>query len=308
MANSRFYSSVAVAGTLGGPSPFTSSSATLFLSTTPVGYPTSFPFTLVIDPGLSSMELVQVNSGAGTSGTPWNITRGFDGTTAVAHTAGSSVVQHDTSAFDFTTSRSHEALGSGSGVHGLPSAAWQTSSISQIAQSILSVATPTITFAAIPQTYRHLIVAIHGRASGTTQQHADVGCQLNGDSSPSYQYAEMRINNEGGTLSGPSAGFASGQSAWFLFLKLAASQAGTPANAGGGWAFIPNYVGTTFNKSFVSQSGFGNGTGPNAAMDVRSGWGWYNPPSQAGITSMVLTCSVGNFMVGTVASLYGLGS
>ena len=81
MTIARFYSNTAVAGQLGAT--INNSATSMFLSSTPVGYPTQFPFTLALDAGTANFELVSVTSGNGTVGTPWQITRGFDGTTKV---------------------------------------------------------------------------------------------------------------------------------------------------------------------------------------------------------------------------------
>lgn len=305
MANSRFYSSLAVPNTLGAT--ITNASGSLYLGTAPVGYPTQFPFTLVLETGTGNMELVQVNSGAGTSGSPWVVSRGFDGTTAVGHSAGVAV-GHDSSAFDFTTSRTHEALiTSGSGAHGLPSAAWLTSQLAQIAQTVIAGATGTITFAAIPATYRHLLLVVHGKSSDTTSDHTDVGVQVNGDSTNSYTWCEWSMTTESGSMV-TAANYSNG-TFWPWVIKIAGSNAAVGvSDAGGGWVLFPGYASTAFAKPYVSQSGFGNSGSGSNLLGVRSGWGWYGPAAVAAISQLVLTASAGNFMTGTVASLYGIGS
>lgn len=289
-----------------GPT-LTNSTASLYLASSPVGYPTSFPFTLVLEPGTGNMELVQVNSGAGTVGTPWVVARGFDGTTAVSHAA-NVAVQHDSSAFDFTTSRSHEALiTSGSGAHGLPSAAWLTSQLAQIAQTVIAGATGTITFSAIPATYRHLLLVVHGRSSDTTLDHTDVAVQVNGDSTNSYTYCEWALSSETGSLV-TAANMGNGTT-WPWVIKIAASNSAVAVgDGGGGWVLFPGYASTSFAKPYVSQSGFGNSGAGSNLLGVRNGWGWYGPAAIAAINQLVLTASAGNFMTGTVASLYGIGS
>ena len=95
------YSNVAVQTTLS--SGVTSGAASLTVAAT-TGFP-SPDFTLVLDPGTVSEELVLVT---GVGGTTLTVTRGYDGTTAVAHDAGA-VVRHVHSAKDFKDSRDHEA-------------------------------------------------------------------------------------------------------------------------------------------------------------------------------------------------------
>lgn len=90
----RYYSSVAVDGTL---TASVISTDTTFTVSATTGFPSSFPYTLIVDPDLTTEEVVEVTAGTGTTLT---VTRGVDGTTAVAHSAGA-VVRHGVSARDF---------------------------------------------------------------------------------------------------------------------------------------------------------------------------------------------------------------
>lgn len=118
----RYYSNIAAAATLANAGGVSSGTTTLVLSTTN-GLPIQFPFTLRLDPDTANEELVSVTSGAGTVGTPYVITRGFDGTTAKSHTFGAPVV-HSGSAIDFREPQEHMANVTPGAVHGLPESAW----------------------------------------------------------------------------------------------------------------------------------------------------------------------------------------
>lgn len=118
----RYYSNIAQAATLANAGGISTGTTTLVLSTTN-GLPSSFPFTLRIDPDTANEELVSVTSGAGTVGTPYVITRGYDGTTAKSHTLGAPVV-HSGSAADLYEPQLHMANVTPGGVHGLPVSAW----------------------------------------------------------------------------------------------------------------------------------------------------------------------------------------
>src|SRR4249919_1286194 len=107
----RYYSNTAAAAVL--TSDATSGATALSLDTVS-GFPSSFPFSLVIDPGTISSEVVSVTAVVGTTVT---VTRGQDSTTAVSHSAGAAVV-HSHSARDFKDSRDHEAATSAHGVAG----------------------------------------------------------------------------------------------------------------------------------------------------------------------------------------------
>ena len=96
----RYYSSIAARTTLAGD--ITSDALTMGV-TAVVGWPSSYPYTLIIDTDLATEEVVTVT---GRSGTTITMTRGSDGTTASAHTAGAAV-QHGVSARDFSEPNTH---------------------------------------------------------------------------------------------------------------------------------------------------------------------------------------------------------
>ena len=96
----RYYSSTAVATTLSGS---LSNSATSVTVAALSGFPASTPWTALIDKDTASEEVVTVTNVAGTTLT---VTRGVDGTTAVAHNAGASF-SHGVSARDFDEANSH---------------------------------------------------------------------------------------------------------------------------------------------------------------------------------------------------------
>lgn len=103
----RYYSNTATATTLENSGGITPTSTQLILGTT-TGYPTQFPFTLRLDPDTPVEEIVTVNSGAGTGGSPYVVSRGSDGTTARSH-AQFSVVTHGFSARDLREPQEHMA-------------------------------------------------------------------------------------------------------------------------------------------------------------------------------------------------------
>lgn len=96
----RYYSSTAQATTLNGG--INSTDTTIVVAAT-TGFPGSFPYTLAIDTGTATEELVTVTAGAGTTLT---ITRGQDGTAPVSHSTGAAV-EHVHSARDFTEPQAH---------------------------------------------------------------------------------------------------------------------------------------------------------------------------------------------------------
>ena len=90
----RYYSSTAAQTTL---SAGVNSSTSTMAVTAVSGWPSSFPYTLLVDKDTVNEEIVTVTA---RSGNTLTVTRGADGTSGVAHAAGANV-QHGVSARDF---------------------------------------------------------------------------------------------------------------------------------------------------------------------------------------------------------------
>lgn len=302
---SIFYSNNAVDNTLGNVGGISNSATSMFLTTTPTGYPASFPFRLV----LGGSEVVHVTAGAGTSGSPWTISRAQDGTSASSWAQGSTV-WHRITQGDVQLSRLHEGSVQADLPHGLPSSAWNTANFTSITSSTLGVAAATFTASSIPNTYKNLLLVVNARLTESTVQADDVAMTLNGDTGAHYSYMTIFSTTITGTtttgpITAPAANTAFSQANWPA-IRANASSAGASVNAGGGVVFIPNYAGATFNKMFWSISGGGNGT--SAMVDGRWRLGWWNPTSQAAVSSLTLTApGGGNFLAGSFFQLYGLG-
>jgi hypothetical protein len=91
----RYFSSIAQRTTLASS---VSDVATTMVVNAAVGFPASTPYTMIIDQDTVNEEVVEVT---GRSGTTLTVTRGVDGTSAVAHSTGASV-NHGVSARDFS--------------------------------------------------------------------------------------------------------------------------------------------------------------------------------------------------------------
>jgi hypothetical protein len=115
MAQNRYYASTAKQASLAASVDSVGTSITLDLVT---GFPSNYPFTLVIDPDTNKEELVKVTNVSGTIAT---ITRGEDGTTNIAHSIGATV-RHVVSGQDFNEFSAHagtSATPTTAGVHGV---------------------------------------------------------------------------------------------------------------------------------------------------------------------------------------------
>lgn len=297
-----FYSNLAVDGFLN--TTISNAATSIFLTATPTGYPSQFPFRLV----LGGSEVVHVQSGAGTSGSPWVITRGQDGTTAAAWAQGTTV-QHRATAGDYTQSRLHEGSVQADLPHGLPSAAWATAAFASVSSLTLASPAATWTVSSIPGTYKNLLLVVNARCTEAAVQSDDLTMTVNGDSGAHYSYVTAFATNITGSTTTGALGAvgdstASAGASWPV-MRINAASAGAAANAGGGFAFIPNYAAATFGKMFTSFSGAGNGS--SAMVDARWRMGWWTPAAQAAITSLTLTAPAGsNFTAGSFFQLYGL--
>lgn len=100
------------------------------------GFPTSYPYTLAVDWGAGTEELVDVTSAAGTTLT---VVRGVDGTSAQSHGTGAAV-RHVVSGRDFSDYQNHQAATSA--VHGVTGTLVGTSDTQTLSNKTLSA--PTI--------------------------------------------------------------------------------------------------------------------------------------------------------------------
>ena len=116
MAQNRYYASTAKQASLSSSIDGVVTSITLDLTT---GFPSNYPYSLVIDPDTNKEEIITVTSSGG--GTTLNVTRGEDGTSNVAHSAGATV-RHIISGRDFNEFSAHlgsTASPTTSGIHGI---------------------------------------------------------------------------------------------------------------------------------------------------------------------------------------------
>lgn len=177
---------------------------------------------------------------------------------------------------------------------------WATAGMQFICTHTVSVAqasidTNTLLSGALPTGYTHLKIIMQGL--GTTADTAvPVKLRFNNDSGANYY--DQRLIGAGATASADEA--------------LAAT-AGRIGNIPGSTAtaalssievVIPNYRGTVFRKAWSSASMHASNTSTGTLQSAQLG-GFWN--STAAITRVAVIPNSGNFDVGTIFSLYGLG-
>lgn len=201
----RYYSNLGFAAQLSNSGGINNTTTQIQVSSSQ-NWPTSFPFVVSIDPGLGNQEeLVLVNSGSGTALSPYNVTRGFDGTTAQPHTV-SAVVVPKICQLDLAQPQQHLNLtGSASGAHGLPASAWSGGNMQLVSKQVLATSQSQVNFtstmfATIPSTCNNLVVYANCKSTYTSAATELIMMQLNGFSGANY--GDSYIQGEGSTASG----------------------------------------------------------------------------------------------------------
>lgn len=138
MAVNRYYSSAAVPTALSAGINDTALSLQVDSLT---GYPGSFPFTIIVDEGTSSEEVMTVTNAASTVLT---VTRGADGTTALSHSLGATV-RHGISARDFREPQEHMDASVAHGATGAVVGTTNTQVLTNKTLTAPTVTNPTIT-------------------------------------------------------------------------------------------------------------------------------------------------------------------
>jgi parallel beta-helix repeat protein len=235
------------------------------------------PFAIGIKLTGSSFNTIDGNaiSGTGTTGISLDATSNNNGGVNVVDTTAVGAALSDSGTGNFVT-----VAGSGGG----------SSDFVKITEVVVGSAVPTVTFSSIPATYRNLKLVVTGR---TSAGGTDFSATFNGDVGANYQ-AVLVFNGSG-------AGASTGFSQTSVAIGSTASSAAPANQAGVSEIMIYDYSGTTFFKSVTGMTHRLDGVATAYIIWYAATWN-----STAAINAIALAAGAGNFVTGSVFTLYGL--
>jgi hypothetical protein len=164
-----------------------------------------------------------------------------------------------------------------------------------ISEVVTSSSATDVTFSSIATTWRDLEIRVRGRGSSSSGWVA-IRIQLNGDTSTNYRRAQWGSNSQ--SQSGAESG---SSDSYYIpgYIPDSSALSGAP---GAITCHIMNYKDTTWHKVFLSESIYMTGTAATSYNQARAGGTWI---STSAINAVKVFLASGNFVDGTVISLYG---
>lgn len=157
----------------------------------------------------------------------------------------------------------------------------------------------SITFSAIPGTYRKLMLQWIARGDAAVA-YTTLSMRHNGDSTAVYDGARLAYNISTGVSNSAWASSTSHE------LGFASGASATAGYFSSGEAHFPYYAETgTIPKDFHAESNIDT-TGIGDRMYGLNSHGMWRPAAATAITSIFLFLATGNFAIGTKFALYGI--
>lgn len=166
-----------------------------------------------------------------------------------------------------------------------------------IQSQVLAANSPTVTFTAIPQTYKHLLLLVTARSS-TSATNATTGLTFNNDSAADYDW--LRLNAVGG-----AAGATATPTSSLIGTGPVPAATATANLAGAKEILIQRYSDTNFLKNCLFRDVELYTLGTDGTYNLHTGGGTWR--STAAITRLDISeTSGGNFLAGSSFDLYGI--
>lgn len=166
----------------------------------------------------------------------------------------------------------------------------------KLAETLLVAGAATVVFSSIPATFRHLIEEWYARGDAAAI-FANVLIRFNNISTASYDY-------QVGTFRTASALASETLGATFMQTGTMPANTATANYFGQGRIEIKNYAGTTGNKLVTAQDGYCTAD-TTGTQQVDSYTGKWRTVATA-INELDLLLSAGNFVIGSLFTLYGV--
>lgn len=164
-----------------------------------------------------------------------------------------------------------------------------------ITETALVGTAASVSFTSIAGSYRDLRVVVRGRGDKAAT-FVEVRLRVNNDSGSNYDFESIVFNNTTSSSGGTAA-------TTYGFLGWIEASTG-PASAGSTCeARIYDYASTTFQKHFNASAGVKTGTAAGNFFSHRGDLWWR---STAAINRVDVFPDSGNFIAGTVVTLYGI--
>lgn len=161
-----------------------------------------------------------------------------------------------------------------------------------ISETTTSSSASEVSFSSIPQGFRDLEVIVRGRADAVADDVA-VRIQFNGDTAANYRFQQIF-----GAAS--NAAVQDNSEAQIVWVQLPGANS-TTGFVGAGRMTIFNYRDTTFHKGVISHGTQNVATNNQRTLVTSGSWA-----STSAITSIRVFLASGNFVDGSIVSLYGL--
>jgi hypothetical protein len=177
---------------------------------------------------------------------------------------------------------------------------WGNGGMTLIETKLLAAPSASFDFTSISAIYSHLKIILHGRSAYGTGASDPIVLRFNNDTGNNYDYRPIAGYTDT-TVNAVGAQATDG-----IFLGSISLSTATAGMAGSAEIIIPNYKETVFRKNCISTYFCESAQStPNTDMRIGIGGGhWRNTDAINRIT--IFLDSNGNFIIGSMASLYGL--